>query len=490
MTRPDSLIPVEAAAWPLFEACASGDLLTVEHHTLLHPDHIHTTINYYSPLHFAVRENHLEIVRHLLQLGANPINTGFEHYKLRALCIERHQIEVLQLLDTKLSEKCSVFEAGEVLAALTRNRDIPAIKATLDAQPQLLHTGDNSGNLPIHWAVMTRNVPLIDDLLARGANINAQRPDGAQPIHLTNGDYYYRGWRDLPPEAPHSHSFLIGYLIARSADYDISIATKLGDLERVAQLLNADPNLFNQVPAYAGYYNGTPIRNAASSGHHHLVKFLLDRGANPNQPEPIAPDGAALRDAIAGEHWEIVELLLTHGANPNAMVDSSGNCVWAARNAPPGIQKLLRDHGGKLGINMACYEHDAAAVEAELQADPNTPIHLHLPVEDRPLVELALRYQSDVLKKMSFPGAETLDYARWLLENGISPSLPDWLGVTPLHRFAKEGNIPMAALCLEFGAPLDPRDDHYKATPLDWALRYNQSEFDSWLRGLAAGLAV
>lgn len=490
MTRPDSLIPSEAVAWPLFEAAASGDLPTIERHTRLHPNHVHTTIHYYTPLHFSVRENHIDIVRHLLQLGANPMNTGFEHYKLRALCLERNQTEVLRLLDAKLAEKNSVSEAGEPLAALIRNRDIPAITASLDAQPQLLNTGDSSGNLPIHWAVMTRNVPLIDALLARGANINAQRPDGAQPIHLTNGDYYYRGWRDLPPEAPRSHSFLIGYLIARGAHYDISIAAKLGDLERVKQLLAADPTLLNQVPAYAGYYNGTAIRNAASSGHHHLVKFLLEHGANPNQPEPIAPDGAALRDAIGGEHWDIVELLLAHGANPNAMVDSSGNCVWAARNAPPGIQKLLADHGGRLGLNMACYEHDADAIEAELAADPKSQIHIHLPVEDRSLVELALRYQPGVLKKIPFPGAETLDYARWLLENGISPSLPDWLGVTPLHRFAKEGNISMAALCLEFGAPLDPRDDHYKATPLEWAIRNKQSKFAAWLLGLAGGLAV
>jgi hypothetical protein len=37
---------------------------------------------------------------------------------------------------------------------------------------------------------MTRQLDAIDELLARGADINAQRMDGARPIHLTNGDYY------------------------------------------------------------------------------------------------------------------------------------------------------------------------------------------------------------------------------------------------------------------------------------------------------------
>ena len=29
--------------------------------------------------------------------------------------------------------------------------------------------------------------------------------DVARPLDLTNGDYNYRGWRDLHPDAPHDH---------------------------------------------------------------------------------------------------------------------------------------------------------------------------------------------------------------------------------------------------------------------------------------------
>ena len=50
---------------------------------------------------------------------------------------------------------------------------------------------------------MTRQIPMIDELLARGADINARRADGARPIQLTNGDYHYRGWRDVPDGRRH-----------------------------------------------------------------------------------------------------------------------------------------------------------------------------------------------------------------------------------------------------------------------------------------------
>ncbi len=84
------------------------------------------------------------------------------------------------------------------------------MRSLLDASPELLHTGDGRSNRPIHWAAMTRQIEVIDELLVRGADINAARCDGARPLHLTNGDYYYRGWRNVPqdwPITPAHHTF-------------------------------------------------------------------------------------------------------------------------------------------------------------------------------------------------------------------------------------------------------------------------------------------
>ena len=41
--------------------------------------------------------------------------------------------------------------------------------------------------------------------------------DGAQPIHLTNGDYFYRGWRDVP-RAVLAGSFGIDPCVYRDED--------------------------------------------------------------------------------------------------------------------------------------------------------------------------------------------------------------------------------------------------------------------------------
>ena len=69
--------------------------------------------------------------------------------------------------------------AGRVGAAGTRSE---TDARALDAQPALVSKGDKRSSQPIHWATMTRQLDAIDELLRRGADINAQRMDGARPF--------------------------------------------------------------------------------------------------------------------------------------------------------------------------------------------------------------------------------------------------------------------------------------------------------------------
>jgi ankyrin repeat protein len=480
MTRPEylhatDLDPVTGATgdeiWAFFMACHDGNLAEVKLLTAEHPNLFQASIHYYTPLHFALRENHLDITRHLLDLGASPFLDDFTYSNLRDLLEERNQTEVLNLLDSRIAATHTISKEAEPLAQFIRERNLPAVIQLLDEKPHLIHTGDRRANLPLHWAVMTRNLPLIDLLLDRGANIDAIRADGARPINLTNGDYYYRGWRDVPSDTLRPHHVLIGYLLARGANYDISTAARLGDLDQVKRLISQ----VNELPPYNGFYNSAPLRNAAGQGHFEVVKYLLEQGANPNLPEPIAPHGAALRDAIGGQHWEIVKILIHYGANVNSMVDSSGNCVWAAKDAPEEIQQLIAAKGGILGVNIACYDLNYDYIEATLQANPNEQIHEHLPLNDKRMVEVALKYQPDVLSKCVLPANTSIDHARWLLDNGLNPSLCNWLGVTPLHECAKLGNTALAQLLLAHGADPNAIDDHFRETPQQWASRFRST---------------
>ena len=115
---------------------------------------------------------------------------------------DRGYAEMQRLLEAALAGAQDAAPKGETVAAAIRERDLAKARNLLDADPALTHAPDELTNQPIHWAVMTRQLDVIDELLARGADINARRKDGARPIQLCNGDYNYRGWRDVPRDWP------------------------------------------------------------------------------------------------------------------------------------------------------------------------------------------------------------------------------------------------------------------------------------------------
>lgn len=474
--------------WAMFIAAMSGDVETLRKLIAHDPKLVHCEYEYRKPLHFAVRENQFEAVRFLLVAGADATYKSGSKWHEAPLTIarDREYAGMVALLETWLAEHHKIAPQSNTVNEAIRRSDIQTVQQLLTTTPELLHAADERGNQPIHWAVMTRQPRLIDELLERGADINAQRPDGACPLDLTNGDYWYRGWRDAPASAVRSPEVIMGYLLARGADYDISNAAKIGDLERVRELAEQNPALLNAVPAYSTYYSGLPLRCAAGAGHKEVVKFLLERGANPNGSEPIAPQGHALYSAVRNKHFEIAQLLLEHGADPNAAVESSGNVMSAARDAGPKMVELIASYGGALTVELCCYYGDVPALSAMLLANPGLPITANdfqyaCSEGQEAILHLLRLAQPDLLQRMRFTGAKTAELARELLEAGLDPRLPNWLGVTPLHTFAMNGDIAMAGLCLEFGASLDALDEEYRSTPLGWAARQGQREMVEFL---------
>lgn len=104
----------------------------------------------------------------------------------------------------------------------------------------------------------------------------------------------------------------------------------LGDLERVRQMLDAQPDRIRETRPSGR----RPLSAAIEKGHYDIARLLLERGADPNWDEPDAPKGRALHAAArACELW-LVELLLAHGADPN-----SGATLLATRFSRPALPR-------------------------------------------------------------------------------------------------------------------------------------------------------
>lgn len=474
--------------WDLFCAIIAADLPTVERLVASDPSLVRCQYSYRTPLYFAVRENQTAIAQWLLDRGADPLSLAVNDTLLE-ICRDRGYGEMEQLLVNHYETVLNASARGEAVAAAVRAHDLAEVCSLLDASPELLHVGDERTNQPIHWAAMTRQLDVLEELLARGANIEAVRHDGARPIHLNNGDYYFRGWRDVASDWPVTPLDVINHLRDRGAVCDMCTACHLGDIERVRELLAADPASANRLSDCITYYqcSGAPLKNAATKGHLDIVRLLVEHGADPNLPEPgIAPHGHALYAAVANRHFEIAKLLLEHGAYSNPEVESSADALSRAiANDDQPMIELLCSYGAARGVHMLAYEGDlrtAAAVFAANPARADNPEALANAAGEGhgAFVRLMLRYQPDLAKRVTFPawlnGGKTTAINELLFQHGMDPSQPDWLMTTPLHQFARKGNVESTRYFLDRGANIDARDDDIRSTPLGWAAKFGQIE--------------
>ena len=496
LKKPDRLVwsPGKGTeVWALFCACIDGDLDTVKRLIHADPALARCQHHYRKPIYFAVRENRIGVVDFLLQHDSDPTDLAVEDSLLQ-IAADRGYHELRSLLETRLADLHGASARGEPAAAAIRAQDIERLRGLLDASPELIEAGDARGNRPVHWAVMTRQLDVIDDLLQRGADGHARRPDGARPIQLANGDYHFRGWRDVPKDHPTSPRAVIDHLRARGIACDLCTAAHIGDLDRARELLDADPGLANRPSDYVSYYacSGTPIRNAAAAGHLELVRLLLERGADPNLPEEgIAPQGHALYAAATNGHYEIAQLLLQYGAHPNVEVESSADTLSRVLSTKDTqMLELLCSHGAARPVHLlACFNdlQTAAAVFAAnpaLAGDPDALANAASAGYEG-FVRLMLRYHPDLPRRIEFPawsvGAKTRELNALLFQHGMDPNGADWLGITPLHQFARKGDVEKATVFLDHGADLHARDEDICSTPLGWAAKFGQKAMAEFL---------
>jgi len=95
-------------------------------------------------------------------------------------------------------------------------------------------------------------------------------------------------------------------------------------------------------------------------------------------------------------------------------------------------------------------------------------------------VQLMLRYQPGLACRVTIV-AKTRELTEFLFARGMDPNLPNWLRITPLHRFAEHGDIEKAAIFIDHGADLHARDEELCSTPLGYAARAGRTRMVEFL---------
>ena len=497
MTRPGLIRPFELAPdekdwtgrwlgetiWQVLNAARDGDTATLRGMLEDDPTLVRAEFWYTPPLHFAVREGHLDATRLLLEAGADIFHRSlYAQEPLLRMALDRGHDEVADLLRDELRLRASSSGSRHAIHDAVAAGDAEAVETLLVKETGLANHGDHLGRRPLHYAVEAGNADLVDLLIEHGADVDASGfssddrlgGTGFRPVVSALWHHPYWGQRN--------DYAIARRLLARGARYSITVAAALGDEERVRELLSSDSDLANdQEPG-----GKRPLSAAAERNHAGIVQDLLDAGADPNLDEgPICPSGFALWAAAHHGYFEVARMLLDAGADPNADVESSGTPTGTSNKE---MRALLYEHGGRMPLAMHFHEGNIDTITALLDAKPEMfddmrvteGFTMAVSAGHEALVRLMLARGLRVPASVTYCQTylwRSPDLACLLLDHGMDPNLPNWQQVRPLHYMAEKGDIETARLFLGYGADPNAIDEEYRTTPLGWAARRGQAEF-------------
>ena len=476
--------------WAALTAAWTGDLPTLQRLIAANPDLRTCDEGYREPITMALHAAHPDVVAWLLEARPDPDSAAFGILPKtpQRAAYDPDYARAEQLVRDHLRSLYGVCEQGDVVAEAIRARDTGRVAAMIREDAGLVAVADQRGHTPLHWACLTRNLAMIDLLLEQGAAIDVRRPDGARPIEVAYGDYHYRTWYRDRNGALAAWQAVVGYLLARGAEYDLVVAAHLGDLDRAKSLLRDDPSLANALPQHFGYYTGFPLRVAAATGDLPMVELLLEHGADPNRIEPhFAPWGWSLGAAAGKGHRAVCERLVAAGANLNQEMESSGNVATIAGHGKHfELQSWLLEQGAKWPYWHLCGQQMVDELAARLAEDPEGAGDVRNFVEaartgNRELWTQFLPYKPDAWEVCEPFCGPTPEATADLFAAGLDPSRANWFGITEPHQLAAKGDLPMLSVFLDHGADLDAIDDEYRSTLLGYAARTGQFDAASLL---------
>lgn len=258
-------------------------------------------------LHIAVKENLPDIIKLLLLHNADPMVLDHRGKTPLQGAIEhnRHQIAEILLAHngfqtgfahekhgrTALHRACKPGWFDVVQELLKRG-------ATIDAR-------DENDRLPIHYASRSGPVETVAALLAAGSSSNAKDATGKTPLHMAaaGDDGIHRGSAD------------------EESTLDKYCGPQVIDLGVINKLIEAGGRRLVNEKDVDGR---TPLHLAGARNNTEVAKKLIALGADVNAS--AANGSKPIHDAVLSRAFRTVDLFLENGANPRIIARGPNQC--------------------------------------------------------------------------------------------------------------------------------------------------------------------
>lgn len=416
-----------------------------------------------TPLITACRRGHLEIVKKLIDKGADlTITNDFNGTALEVASFGGHY-EVVKFL----IEKGAQVTIGKPLHSAVRSGHCQVTQLLLDSGADYNLHGPPTSMTPMNLASENGHIEVAQLLLKIGADIEIPESNGATPLYLAsinghtemvrlllshgakvNATNNYK-WTPVNAAADSGFSDTVKVLIEGGAD--IELATEYGQtafysactegrLEVVRMLIDqAEINCQNR-------FFWTAVNSAAKEGFTEIVKLLFEKGANIETPNRSGQ--TAIYSAATEGHTEVVRLLID-----KAELNCQNENGWTPMNSASKegffeIVKLLVEKGADLEIPTHANE---------------TPLYTAATYGHEDLVRLLLFEHGAKITPQNKFGWTAVNSAskegfvsivKMLLEKDADIDIPTKAGETALYSAATYGHEELVRLFLDLGANL------------------------------------
>jgi ankyrin repeat protein len=138
-------------------------------------------------------------------------------------------------------------------------------------------------------------------------------------------------------------------LLAHRPDLNLFEAAAAGRLDRVTAIVEEDRDVSADLVNTFSHDGFTPLGLAAFFGHTDVAMYLLSKGAQVNVASQNRMRVMPLHSAVAGKHIEIARALIDNGADVNArQADGFAPLHGAAQNGQVETIELLIAHGAEI----------------------------------------------------------------------------------------------------------------------------------------------
>jgi ankyrin repeat protein len=407
-----------------------------------------------TPLHWAVHHDDAELVRRLLEAGAQvAVANDYGATPMSEAAVTANEAVLEALLDAGADVDSPNADGQTALMVVARGGSTAVAKLLVERGADVNAREARKGQTALMWAVAQSHPAMVDLLIASGADVEARS---------TVND-----WERMVTAEPRQKNLMPGGFTP------LLYAAREGCLDCAKALIAAGAAVDLTDPDGV-----TPLISALLNAHFDTAKYLLEAGANVNKwdfwgrtplylavdfntlPHGGRPDRLSLDDTT---NLDIIDILLAAGANPNAQL----------KLFPP-YRSLRMDRGadaildiGTTPLLRAARGADIAAIERLVAAGAL----LDLPQRDgiTPLMVAVGAGASSTDTRGKFrTELDALETADALLAAGAVVDELDARGRTALHYAAAAGYTDVAKRLIEHGASLLVTDAD-GVTPVDAA---------------------